>query len=86
MGIEVEMIHKEVAEGQYEIDFKYDTALKTADNALTFKYVVQQVATENEMHATFMAKPFAKVNGSGMHVHQSLWSNGKNGKEKTMNI
>ena len=74
MGIEVEALHHEVAEGQHEIDFKYSDALTTADNAITFRLVLKAIAAKYDLHATFMAKPIAGINGSGMHVHQSLTS------------
>jgi glutamine synthetase len=73
-GIEVELSHHEVARGQHEIDFKYDEALRTADNTVTVKMLIKSVATRNGFIATFMPKPFYGVNGSGMHVHQSLWT------------
>jgi glutamine synthetase len=73
-GIEVEVNHHEVARGQHEIDFKYDEALRTADNAMTVKMLIKSVAAKNGFIATFMPKPFYGVNGSGMHVHQSFWS------------
>lgn len=73
LGMTVEMSHHEVAQGQHEIDFKYDEALKTADNAVTFKYTVKAVANSHELYATFMPKPIFGINGSGMHVHQSLY-------------
>ncbi|MEM1203711.1 MAG: type I glutamate--ammonia ligase [Acidobacteriota bacterium] len=72
MGYEVEAAHHEVAPGQHEIDFKYADALATADNVITFKFVVKKVALDRGLHATFMPKPIFGVNGSGMHVHQSL--------------
>jgi len=72
MGFEVEAAHHEVAPGQHEIDFKYDTAVRTADNVTTFKLIVKTVALAHNLHATFMPKPIFGVNGSGMHVHQSL--------------
>ena len=79
MGLEVEMGHHEVALGQHEIDFKYDDALRTADNSITFKYVVKAVAVAHNLLATFMPKPIFGINGSGMHTHQSLFSlDGKN--------
>lgn len=71
-GIEVEAGHHEVASGQHEIDFRYGEALRTADNAVTFKYVLKAVAQEHGLYATFMPKPIMGINGSGMHVHQSL--------------
>lgn len=74
MGIEVEALHHEVAEGQHEINFKYDNAVTTADNAITFKLALKAVAQRMGLHVTFMPKPFFGKNGSGMHVHQSLAS------------
>jgi glutamine synthetase len=73
-GIEIEISHHEVALGQNEIDFKYDQALKTADRALTMRMVTKIVAAQNGYLATYMPKPFAGINGSGMHTHQSLWN------------
>lgn len=73
-GIVVEALHHECAAGQHEIDFKYDNALKTADNAITFRLVLKAVAQRHGLHATFMPKPIAGVAGSGMHTHQSLFS------------
>ena len=78
MGFEVEAAHHEVAAGQHEIDFRYDDALVTADNVSTFRFVVKNVAQRNGLHATFMPKPIFSVNGSGMHTHQSLVSQGEN--------
>jgi glutamine synthetase len=72
MGITVEASHHEVASGQHEIDFKYDDALRTADNAVTFRTALKAVAQRHGLYATFMPKPFFGVNGSGMHTHQSL--------------
>ncbi|MCC6133003.1 MAG: type I glutamate--ammonia ligase [Acidobacteria bacterium] len=72
MGFEVEAAHHEVAPGQHEIDFKYEDAISTADNVTTFKLIVKKVALDHGLHATFMPKPIFGVNGSGMHVHQSL--------------
>ncbi|MFH1642498.1 MAG: glutamine synthetase family protein [Nanoarchaeota archaeon] len=73
MGLEVEMSHHEVAPGQHEIDFKYGPALKQADRAITFKHVVKSISQKHGLYATFMPKPLFGVNGSGMHVHQSLF-------------
>lgn len=73
LGINVEMSHHEVAAGQHEICFKYGDALSTADNAITLKYAFKAIAHAHGLHATFMPKPIAGVNGSGMHVHQSLF-------------
>ncbi len=78
MGFEIEASHHEVAPGQHEIDFKYDEAVATADNLATFKLVVRKVALDYNLHATFMPKPLADVNGSGMHTHQSLFKGGEN--------
>ncbi len=78
MGFEVEASHHEVAPGQHEIDFRYDDALTTADNVVTFKYVVRSIAQLHGLHATFMPKPVFGIFGSGMHVNQSLVANGTN--------
>jgi len=78
MGFEIEAAHHEVAPGQHEIDFRYDEAIATADHLVTFKFVVRKIALDFGLHATFMPKPIAGINGSGMHVHQSLYKNGKN--------
>lgn len=72
LGIEVETSHHEVAIGQHEIDFRYDSALKAADSAVTFKYTLKAIAQQHGLHATFMPKPIYGINGSGMHVHQSF--------------
>ena len=74
MGFEVEAAHHEVAPGQHEIDFKYGDAVTTADAIVTFRFVVKKVALMYGLHATFMPKPLAGVNGSGMHTHQSLFT------------
>ncbi len=79
MGLTVETSHHEVAPGQHEIDFKYDEALKCADYTITFKHAVKAISAEHDLYATFMPKPIFGVNGSGMHVHQSL-KNLKTGK------
>ena len=78
MGFEVEASHHEVAEGQHEIDFKYDDALATADNIATFRSVVRATTAQSDAHATFMPKPIAGINGSGMHTHLSLFEDGEN--------
>jgi glutamine synthetase len=78
MGFEVEASHHEVARGQHEIDFKYDDALSTADNIATFRSVVRATAELHGVHATFMPKPIAGINGSGMHTHLSLFEDGEN--------
>jgi glutamine synthetase len=78
VGINVECHHHEVATaGQCEIDFKFDNLLQTADSLMLFKYVIKNVAHMNGKSATFMPKPLYGDNGSGMHVHQSLWKDGK---------
>lgn len=78
MGVDVETIHHEVAAGQHEIDFKYNDAITQADAVLTVKSALKAVARQYGLHATFMPKPIAGINGSGMHVHQSLFKEGKN--------
>ncbi|MFO8192075.1 MAG: type I glutamate--ammonia ligase [Bacillota bacterium] len=78
MGLEIEASHHEVAPGQHEIDFKYSNALRTADDLSTFRFVVRTIAQRHGLYATFMPKPIAMINGSGMHTHLSLFKNGKN--------
>jgi len=78
MGIDVEYSHHEVAPSQHEIDLRYTDALTMADNVMTYRLVVKQVAQENGVYATFMPKPVFGVNGSGMHVHMSLFKGNKN--------
>ena len=73
LDYEVEALHHEVAIGQHEIGFKYADVLKTADNIVTFRFVVRKIALDFNLHATFMPKPLYGVNGSGMHTHQSLF-------------
>ena len=73
-GVNVECLHHEVGEGQYEIDFNYGSALEIADKLLTLRYVVKKIADFNGLKATFMPKPIKGMAGSGMHVHQSLFS------------
>lgn len=89
MDFEIEASHHEVAEGQHEIDFKYEDALTTADNIVTFKYAVKAVASQHGVHATFMPKPIFGINGSGMHCNVSLFKNGKNlfyGKDRAYEL
>jgi glutamine synthetase len=77
-GIDVECHHHEVASGgQTEIDFRFDTLLRSADKMLLFKYIVRNVANQYGKTVTFMPKPLYGDNGSGMHTHQSLWQKGK---------
>jgi len=78
MGILSEYDHHEVAHGQHEIDLQYSSALDMADTAMIFRYMVKKVARMHNLYATFMPKPINGQNGSGMHVHQSLWKGGKN--------
>jgi len=79
IGIEVEVQHHEVATaGQGEIDMRFSNLTDMADRLVTFKYVVKNVARRHGKTATFMPKPLFMDNGSGMHVHQSLWKDGKN--------
>ena len=73
LGFSIEAAHHEVATAQHEIDFRHKPALETADAIATFRFVVRRVAMDFGLHATFMPKPLFGVNGSGMHVHQSLF-------------
>ena len=77
-GLLVDTIHHEVAKSQHEIDIHYGSALEIADAATTLKMLVKVVGARNGHLGTFMAKPFYGHNGSGMHIHQSLWKDGKN--------
>ncbi|MBA3066313.1 type I glutamate--ammonia ligase, partial [bacterium] len=78
MGVIVEYSHHEVAPSQHEIDLRYAPALEMADNVITYKVAVKSVAWANGVYASFMPKPIFGENGSGMHVHQSLFLKGKN--------
>jgi len=78
MGIDSEYDHHEVAHGQHEIDLRYCNAVDMADIGMLFRYMVKKVARMHGLYATFMPKPANGQNGSGMHVHQSLWKGGKN--------
>ena len=78
MGFVVEGSHHESSPSQHEIDFKYDDALTTADNIMTFRLVVRTIARRHGLHATFMPKPKYGQNGSGMHINMSLWKDGRN--------
>ncbi len=78
MGFKIEASHHEVAPGQHEIDFKYDEALRTADNWITFRDIVKNIAKKHDLYATFMPKPFSGENGSAMHCNQSLFKDDNN--------
>jgi glutamine synthetase len=78
MGIHVEYSHHEVAPSQHEIDLRFTDALTMADNAMTYRLVVKEVAMKHGVYATFMPKPIFGQNGSGMHTHQSLFKGDKN--------
>ena len=78
MGIGVEYSHHEVAKSQHEIDMRYTDALTMADQVMTYRLVVKQIALSNGFYATFMPKPVFGMNGSGMHVHQSLFKGSTN--------
>ena len=78
MGIGVEYSHHEVAPSQHEIDLRYTDAFTMADNAMTYRLVVKEVAMKHNVYATFMPKPLFGQNGSGMHTHQSLFRGDKN--------
>lgn len=78
MGFEIEASYHEEAPAQHEIDFRYDEALHTADNVMTFKLAVKTIARRHGLHATFMPKPKYGVSGSGMHINMSLSKNGVN--------
>ncbi len=79
MGIDVEYSHHEVASSQHEIDMRYTDALTMADNVMTYRLVVKEIAMKHGVYATFMPKPVFGINGSGMHVHQSLFRGKSNG-------
>lgn len=78
MGIQVEYSHHEVAPSQHEIDLKFDEALAMADKTMTYRITVKEIARSRNCYATFMPKPIFGENGSGMHVHQSLFKDSKN--------
>jgi len=78
MGIGVEYSHHEAASSQHELDMRYTDALTMADNVMTYRLVVKQIALEHGVYATFMPKPVFGINGSGMHVHQSLFKGDRN--------
>jgi len=78
MGVPVESSHHEIAPSQHEIDLRYEDALSMADNTMTYRLVVKEVALRNRFYASFMPKPLADHDGSGMHVHQSLFDGERN--------
>jgi len=78
MGIGVEYSHHEVGPSQHEIDLRYTDALQMADNAMTYRLVVKEIAIKHGVHATFMPKPLFGENGSGMHTHMSLFKGDSN--------
>jgi glutamine synthetase len=78
MGIGIEYSHHEVANSQHEIDMRYTDALTMADNVMTYRLIVKQIALEHGVYATFMPKPVLGINGSGMHTHQSLFKGNRN--------
>ena len=78
LGISVEYSHHEVAPSQHEIDMRYTDALTMADNVMTYRLVVKEIAMQHGVYATFMPKPVFGINGSGMHVHQSLFKGDQN--------
>jgi len=78
LGIPVETSHHEVAPSQHEIDLRYTDALTMADNTMTYRLVVKEVALQNNVYATFMPKPLFAQNGNGMHVHMSLFKGNRN--------
>jgi glutamine synthetase len=77
-GMHVEASNPEYAPGQFEINVRYDEALRTADHCMLFKYAVKDIAANHGWLASFMAKPFIDQSGCGLHVHQSIWRDGKN--------
>jgi glutamine synthetase len=78
MGLKIERSHHEVAQGQHEIGFFYGDALSIADSVMTYKTTVKTLSKKYGLYASFMPKPVFGINGSGMHVHQSLWEGGEN--------
>jgi glutamine synthetase len=78
MGIGIDKSHHEVANSQHEIDMRYTDALTMADNVMTYRFVVKEIALRDGVYATFMPKPVFGINGSGMHVHQSLFKGERN--------
>lgn len=86
MGVKIESLHHEVAHSQHEIDPHYHRMLKMADQVMTTRFVIKETALQEEIYATFMPKPLTDQNGSGMHVHFSLYRQGGNGAKDLRNI
>ena len=78
LGVPVEASHHEVSPSQHEIDLRHTDAMTMADTVMTYRVVVKEIAQRNGCYATFMPKPITGVNGSGMHIHQSLFKGGRN--------
>lgn len=78
LGIQTEFDHHEVAPSQHEIDLTYGDALKMADSVVLSKFITKRIARKYGLYASFMPKPIEEINGSGMHLHLSLWKNGRN--------
>ncbi|OHD70269.1 MAG: glutamine synthetase [Spirochaetes bacterium RBG_16_49_21] len=78
MGIDVISSHHEASNSQHEIDLRHEDAFTTADNIMTFKLITKEIALMNNIHASFMPKPLAEQNGSGLHIHQSLFKDDRN--------
>src|SRR5918995_194209 len=78
MGIRIEYHHHEVGPSQHEIDMQFAPALEMADHTITYRLIVKEIAAKNGVYATFMPKPIFGENGSGMHTHQSLFTDGRN--------
>src|SRR5437773_11253647 len=78
VGIPIEYVHHEVGPSQHEIDMRFAPALTMADHTVTYRLIVKEIAKKAGYHATFMPKPIFGENGSGMHTHQSLFSDGRN--------
>src|SRR4051794_23133827 len=78
MGIPIEYVHHEVGPSQHEIDMRFAPALEMADHTVTYRLIVKEIAKKAGFHATFMPKPIFGENGSGMHTHQSLFTDGRN--------
>ena len=78
LGIDVEYSHHEVGPSQHEIDMRFADGLRMSDNAMTYRITVKEIAMKYGLYATFMPKPLFGENGSGMHVHQSLFADGRN--------